>query len=131
MTCCPPARRGQRLRPGHKRQVRRSTAARGPEGGRRRRRSGGGRGDPRVACTRGGASLDRPALARPPLLVSATGGGRTLRDAELEAGAVRQLVFALPGGVGWPLPLYELALLTATFLAQRAIERVELTLVTP
>ena len=35
---------------------------------------------------------------------------------ELEQGAVRQLVFALPGGQSWPLPLYELALLTAAFV---------------
>ncbi len=50
---------------------------------------------------------------------------------ELESGSVRQLVFALPGGAAWPLPLYELALLTAAFLARRGIEGVELTLVTP
>ncbi len=51
--------------------------------------------------------------------------------AELESGAVRDLAFALPGGVTWPLPLYELALLTSAFLAGRGTEGVELALVTP
>jgi sulfide:quinone oxidoreductase len=36
---------------------------------------------------------------------------RTLR--ELEAGSLTRLVFAVPSGVTWTLPLYELALLTA------------------
>jgi sulfide:quinone oxidoreductase len=47
---------------------------------------------------------------------------------ELESGSVRRLVFALPGGVAWALPLYELALLTA---ARPAAAGVELALVTP
>ena len=50
---------------------------------------------------------------------------RELLD-ELTSGAVRRLVFAVPGGVVWPLPLYELALLTATHCAAGA----ELVLVT-
>ena len=33
----------------------------------------------------------------------------------------RALVFALPGGQSWPLPLYELALLTAAFVNARQI----------
>ena len=55
---------------------------------------------------------------------------RALLD-ELDRGYVRQLVFAVPGGVTWSLPLYELALLTAARLARRAVRGVELTLVTP
>jgi sulfide:quinone oxidoreductase len=51
--------------------------------------------------------------------------------AELEAGAVRRLVFACPASAGWSLPLYELALLTAVHLEEREIIDVELTLVTP
>ncbi len=51
--------------------------------------------------------------------------------AELEAGAVRRLVFACPASAGWSLPLYELALLTAAHLEEREIGNVELTLVTP
>jgi sulfide:quinone oxidoreductase len=50
---------------------------------------------------------------------------------ELEQGAVRQLVFALPGGQSWPLPLYELALLTAAFVNARQISGVTLSVVTP
>jgi sulfide:quinone oxidoreductase len=47
--------------------------------------------------------------------------------ADVEAGAIRRVVFAVPGGVTWPLPAYELALLTA----ERGHEEVELALVTP
>ncbi len=55
---------------------------------------------------------------------------RALLD-ELESGAVRQLVFAVPGGITWPLPLYELALLTSAFLAGRPETNTQLALVTP
>jgi sulfide:quinone oxidoreductase len=47
------------------------------------------------------------------------------------AGNVRRIVFALPGGVGWPLPLYELALLTKSFVVDRGATPVEIALVTP
>jgi len=50
---------------------------------------------------------------------------------DVVSGSVRKLVFAVPGGVTWPLPLYELALLTASFLDERAVEGVELAVVTP
>src|SRR6266545_3514920 len=46
-------------------------------------------------------------------------------------GQLRSLVFALPAGVTWPLPLYELALLTGTFFTDRGTTGLELTLVTP
>jgi sulfide:quinone oxidoreductase len=49
--------------------------------------------------------------------------------AELEAGVVGRVVFALPRRAGWPLPLYELALLTAARVRERGL-RVELALVT-
>ena len=49
---------------------------------------------------------------------------------ELETGSVRRVAFALPRGATWPLPLYELALLTAAHVAERAIPGVELVLVT-
>lgn len=52
-----------------------------------------------------------------------------LQDAR--AGRVTKLVFALPSGTSWPLPVYELALLTAVHLADAGASRVELTLVTP
>ena len=50
-----------------------------------------------------------------------------LHDAR--AGQLERLVFALPAGASWPLPLYELALLTAVHLADAGAS-VALTLVT-
>jgi sulfide:quinone oxidoreductase len=52
-----------------------------------------------------------------------------LHDAR--AGKVKRIVFALPAGGSWPLPLYELALLTAVHLADASVSDVELALVTP
>ena len=49
---------------------------------------------------------------------------------ELEAGAVRRIVFALPTGAVWPLPLYELALLSARHARERGLA-IESTVVTP
>lgn len=45
-------------------------------------------------------------------------------------GRVKTLAFAVPGGATWPLPLYELALLTSAHLAGHGAE-VDLTFVTP
>lgn len=50
---------------------------------------------------------------------------------ELTEGRVEKVVFAVPGGVVWALPLYELALMTASYLAKREIETVDLAFVTP
>jgi sulfide:quinone oxidoreductase len=50
--------------------------------------------------------------------------------AEADSGSVRSIAFTLPAGGIWPLPLYELALLTATYLAGRG-KHVELAVVTP
>ncbi len=47
------------------------------------------------------------------------------------AGEIRRSIFAVPGGVAWPLPLYELALLTRSFLVDRGAMGVEIVLVTP
>jgi sulfide:quinone oxidoreductase len=80
-----------------------------------------------IAC----GALPRPAL----------GGVLTFRGpadsdafrrllAEAESGSVRSIAFAVHAAATWPLPLYELALLTATHLAERGKE-VELALVTP
>jgi sulfide:quinone oxidoreductase len=49
---------------------------------------------------------------------------------DLEEGLVRRVVFAVPSAVGWTLPLYELALLTAERAAE-SDRSVEVTLVTP
>jgi sulfide:quinone oxidoreductase len=50
---------------------------------------------------------------------------------EIETGVTREVVFSLPSGGGWPLPLYELALLTAADVAQHGKEDAELTIATP
>jgi sulfide:quinone oxidoreductase len=55
---------------------------------------------------------------------------RVLLD-DLEAGSVLSLVFAVPEGTVWPLPLYELALLTAAYLEGRGVGDIELELITP
>jgi sulfide:quinone oxidoreductase len=50
---------------------------------------------------------------------------------DFEGGWVPGVAFALPRGSGWPLPLYELALLTSSHLASEGVDGVELMLVTP
>jgi sulfide:quinone oxidoreductase len=61
---------------------------------------------------------------------------RDQRDARLlhalleDLGSVRRVAFAVPAGVAWTLPLYELALLTVAEAARRDVE-LEVTLVTP
>ena len=47
---------------------------------------------------------------------------------DIDRGLVQRLAFALPGGVTWPLPLYELALLTAEHARDTDLE---ITIVTP
>ena len=49
----------------------------------------------------------------------------------LRQGRLRRLVFTMPGGHGWALPAYELALLAATELQQAGITGTRLTIVTP
>jgi sulfide:quinone oxidoreductase len=48
----------------------------------------------------------------------------------VKRGDIERLVFAIPSGIVWPLPLYELALLTAVELERERVDA-ELTLVTP
>lgn len=55
---------------------------------------------------------------------------RRLLD-EAEAEGAGRLVFAVPGGVVWPLALYELALGTSAELAERGLAGIGLALVTP
>lgn len=65
-----------------------------------------------------------------------TFGGSDDREAlesvmsRVSTGEVRRLLFAAPTDVAWLLPLYELALFTATWAREREIERLALTLVT-
>jgi sulfide:quinone oxidoreductase len=50
---------------------------------------------------------------------------------ELRRGLVKELVFALPGGLSWSLPIYELALNVAADLERHGVRGATLTLVTP
>lgn len=55
--------------------------------------------------------------------------GDVIRD--LRTGALRRLVFTMPGGRSWALPLYELALLGASALDKAGIANTKITIVTP
>jgi sulfide:quinone oxidoreductase len=98
----------------------------------------------RVAITRGSEELPYDALviatgarAREALPGALTfwgvGDSRTLDKllGDLENRSIREVVFANHGGPGWPLPLYELALLTAANLDDSWIEEAGITIVTP
>lgn len=50
---------------------------------------------------------------------------------DIDRGVVEHVAFALPGGVVWPLPLYELALLTAAHAQARGRSDLVITIVTP
>src|SRR5436190_2461133 len=50
---------------------------------------------------------------------------------EIVAGEVGRVAFVVPWGAVWSLPIYELALMTAAYLAERELGDVELVLVTP
>ncbi len=98
----------------------------------------------RLATTSTGSSLAYDALlvacgAAP---VPAVRGALTFRGpadserfrqllAEIVAGRVERIGFAVPWGAVWSLPLYELALMTAAYLGGRKVEGVELALITP
>jgi sulfide:quinone oxidoreductase len=49
----------------------------------------------------------------------------------LRDGRLRRLIFTMPGGHGWALPAYELALLAAGELSRRGIAGTRVTVVTP
>ena len=55
--------------------------------------------------------------------------GGLLRD--LEEGYIKRVAFVIPPGAVWPLPAYELALMTAREVASMGIDDVELTVITP
>jgi sulfide:quinone oxidoreductase len=59
-----------------------------------------------------------------------TGRLRTLLQ-ELRSGIADEVVFSMPAQAGWPLPLYELALMTAAHLAGREGDDPRLTIATP
>jgi sulfide:quinone oxidoreductase len=97
----------------------------------------------RTVTTAGGRTMpyDDLVLAIGALRRAPYAGGITFRgleDAEavhgliqdVELGAVDSIVFAVPSGTAWPLPLYELALLTAERAFAMGVD-VTLTFVTP
>ncbi len=101
------------------------------------------RPDERVAELSDGSALDYAALvvcvgAHPkpafPSAITFTVPGPQLDLAGLlvraREAAPHRIAFVLPSGVAWPLPLYELALLTARRVAERA-EQIEVLVVTP
>ena len=45
---------------------------------------------------------------------------------ELDERQITRVAFAVPAGASWPLPLYELALLTAAHVAERGLRKVQL-----
>ncbi len=47
------------------------------------------------------------------------------------AGAIHRIAFAVPTGASWPLPLYELAIMTAEYMSAHGTRGVEVLLVTP
>jgi sulfide:quinone oxidoreductase len=51
--------------------------------------------------------------------------------ADLEEGYTRSVAFVVPPGVSWPLPLYEIALMTARQISGMGIDDVRIDLVTP
>jgi sulfide:quinone oxidoreductase len=55
--------------------------------------------------------------------------GGLLRD--LEEGYSKRVAFVIPPGAVWPLPVYELALMTAREVYDMGIDDVELTVITP
>jgi len=76
----------------------------------------------------------RPSTAVPGALTftgpASAGAFATLLEEALD-GEVRSIVFAVPAGASWPLPLYELALLMRTFLADHGTRGVDVSIVTP
>src|ERR1043166_2852832 len=50
---------------------------------------------------------------------------------ELQAGTLRKVIFTMPGGLGWPLPTYELALLASAQLKDADAPSAKLRIVTP
>jgi sulfide:quinone oxidoreductase len=97
----------------------------------------------RIARTGHGAEIRYDALvvacgvlSRPALAGALTFRGPADSDAfrrlldDAESGSIRSIAFALPDTSAWPLPLYELALLTARHLEHGAND-LALTLVTP
>jgi sulfide:quinone oxidoreductase len=76
------------------------------------------------------------ARTAPPFESGITFGEPGSRDAlqgllsDLEGGYAKRVAFVVPGGTSWPLPLYELALMTAAEVWGMGVDDAELTFVT-
>src|SRR5437763_1113681 len=76
----------------------------------------------------------RPRVAVPGALTfrgAADSDALTVLLERAAAGEVHEIAFVLPRGAAWPLPLYELALLTSEYLVSRLTRGVEIVLSTP
>src|SRR5215218_9656246 len=101
-----------------------------PEGHRARQRSGEWLSYDALLVATGASARN----AVPGALLFHGRGGTNDVAAALKAaseGRIRRLAFAVPPGVSWPLPLYELALLTAWRLRKDRVSSVTLAFVTP
>ena len=100
--------------------------------------------DKKVALLEDGQALafDAFMLALGALPREAVAGALTFRGPEdvqalsalldrATGGNLRRIAFAVPAAITWPLPLYELALLTAGYLTDRGTRGVDVLLVTP
>jgi len=95
-----------------------------------------------VVTSTGELSYDQLLVALGAKPVDAVPGALTFRGPQDEAafgevlraareGRARRIAFTMPAGISWPLPLYELALLTAVHLADSGAGSVAIELVTP
>jgi sulfide:quinone oxidoreductase len=97
----------------------------------------------RYVRTASGTRLEYDALilATGARAIAGIPGASTFRDhrdlrlirrvfADVDSGAARRIVFGVPTGVSWPLPMYELALLVAARATERSLDA-EISLVTP
>lgn len=105
---------------------------RGVDGRRRVAQTSDGRALPYDALVVATGAISHEAL---PGAVTFFGGGESDDFSwivrELETGITRSIAFVVPPGGCWPLPLYELALMTAERAAEVAAVDLSLTLVTP
>jgi sulfide:quinone oxidoreductase len=101
-------------------------------------------GEAHALVTDGGERVDYDSLAiavgarpHPPLqhvhtfVADADADSLHLLLRDVEEGMAARVVFVVPTGAGWSLPLYELALMTAARARDMGIDALELTLVTP
>jgi sulfide:quinone oxidoreductase len=75
-----------------------------------------------------------PAVAVPgAICFRGPGDAEALRQvlADAGAGVIDRITFAVPSGASWPLPLYELALLTRSYLVDEGAVDISVAIVTP